>query len=376
MIKKIFNKKLPLLIILFLFVIASFFCIATAAETPITPSIVFKHPLNVTVRAKGSASEVLPVIIKVDNQGAIITKLSLTITGEKTEGIEPFLRISTKDIKILFPDPVAAGKSAQFQYPLEIPSSVKPGKYNLKINLSFTEIDSSISEYTSVFYVEVKNPNILVGGLRWLLDQISKLFFGYGIGIILFSILIKVVLYPLNITQLKSMSQMQRIQPKINEINKMYKDNPQKKTEETMKLYKDAKINPASGCFPMVIQLVIVYFLYLALQGYTPLFKSSFLWLPSLGERDPFYIFPILAGVSTFLQSMTGGQTQDPQSKTFMYFMPFFFFWIMIRFPSALAIFWTIYGLLSAVQQYFFMKKNANQLPPVKPIKQITKPAE
>lgn len=352
------NKKLFSVIGLFVLAVSLIFSLCIAAET--------QHPLNVSITAKGNASEVVAILIKVENQGSIINNVKIKITGEKNNSIEPFIPLPDKPDEVSFKQPIAAGKSGEVFYPIEIPASVQPGNYNLKLNLTFTDINGEVHNYTSTFYVAVKKPNILVMGLRWFLDFLSKLVASYGLGIILFSVIIKLALHPFNTTQLKSMSKMQELQPKINEINKKYKDDPQKKADETMKLYKEAKINPAAGCLPLVVQLVIVYFLYLALQGYSPLFKASFLWLPSLGSPDPYLIFPILAGVTTLLQSITGPQAADPQSKSLLYIMPIFFFLIMMRFPSALAIFWTIFGLVSAIQQYLFRRKPPQEVKRIK----------
>lgn len=320
-----------------------------------------QHPINISITAKGNASEVCAILVKVENQGSIISNVKIKIEGENTSSIEPFKPLLESN-EITLPKAIEAGKSGETLYPIEIPSNLEVGRYNLKLTVTFIDdIKGETITTSSLFYVDVRKPNALVAGLRWFLDFLSQKPIGYGLGIILFSIIIKLALHPVNTAQLKSMSKIQELQPKIAEINKKYKDDAQKKAEETMKLYREAKINPTAGCLPLIIQLIIVYFLYLALQGYSPLYKSSFLWLESLGSPDRYLIFPILAGVTTLLQSLTGPQSADPQSKSLMYIMPLFFFIIMMRFPSALAIFWTIFGLTSAVQQYFFRRKKSLQ---------------
>ncbi len=236
----------------------------------------------------------------------------------------------------------------------ECPEGIEDGKYNLQMFVTFTDINGVDHEVTDVFYVEVKSPWYygLIIAMRRALDFLSGGSAGmYGLGIIIFTLLLKALLWPVNKATMKSQEQMSKIQPKINEINKKYKDNPERKNELVMDLYKQESINPMSGCLPMLPQLVVLWVLYTALQGYIPLYRASFLWCPSLGMPDPFYIFPILAGVSTFLQSYSGPQGKDPQTKSMMYMMPIFFFIIMMRFPAALSMFWTIYGLLSWGQQ-------------------------
>ncbi|HOJ16256.1 MAG: YidC/Oxa1 family membrane protein insertase [Caldisericia bacterium] len=344
------NKKFFVAVVLFI-VSFSIFGLCLSETT---------HPINISVTAKGNTSEVSAILIKVENLGSIISDVKIRIEGENTPNIDPFIPVLESN-EVTLPKPIEAGKSSETFFPIEIPPDLEVGRYNLKLIVSFTDIDGNTITNSSIFYVEVKKPNVLVMGLRWFLDFLSQKPIGYGIGIILFSIIVKLALHPFNAAQLKSMSKMQELQPKIAEINKKYKDDAQKKADETMKLYREAKINPAAGCLPLIVQLIIVYFLYLALQGYTPLYKSSFLWLESLGSPDRYLIFPILAGITTLLQSLTGPQSADPQSKSLIYIMPVFFFLIMMRFPSALAIFWTIFGLISAIQQYYFRKKSTSQ---------------
>jgi YidC/Oxa1 family membrane protein insertase len=316
-------------------------------------------------------SEVSSVIIKVKNNGPLIKDVILTIDGENSKEITPFTRIETKNPKLLdLPldsvyfgnslknSTIEPGKTKQTAYFFNVPVDTELSRYNLKYTLTYktrkdnTEITETKQD---VFPVDVIKPNPFVLGLRWLLDMLAKLATNYGLAVILFAILIKVLLWPLNTVTMKSQAQMQQLQPKINEINQKYKDDPKQKNEEVMRLYKEEKINPASSCLYLLPQLVVLWLLYSALQGYTPLYQQSFLWLTSLGR-------PILAGVSTFFQSLSSGQANDPQTKTFTYIMPIFFFYIMMRFPAALSIFWTVFGLVSWGQQHLYMRNHPRPL--------------
>lgn len=327
--------------------------------------------------AKVRESEVGAVLIKVTNNGQVINDVTIAISGENTDDIEPFKRIEQVNpnpatppvgtvwfAKTLEKSIIKPAKMLQATYFFSVPKDLEQKRYTLKYKLTYKIISTSkenpqaITESKEdIFYVEVGSPNPFVKGLRWILDMLAKLG-GYGIAVILFAIFIKVILWPLNTITMKSQSQMQHLQPKINEINKMFKDDPQRKNQEIMTLYKEEKINPASSCLYLLPQLVVLWLLYSALQGYSPLYQQSFLWLTSLGSPDPLFIFPILAGVSTFFQSLSSGQANDPQTKTFTYIMPIFFFYIMMRFPAALSIFWTIFGLVSWAQQAMYMKNH------------------
>lgn len=341
------------------------------------PSMADPNYIDVSVATKGNVSEVGNVLIKVQNNGPLIKDVKVLFEGEKTPEIDPFKRIEVSNpnpntppigtvyfAKTLDKSIIPAGKFLTASYFFSIPKDLEQRRYNLKYTLTYkTMVDKQLVEESKsdIFYIDIRSPNPFVLGLRWLLDMLSK-FGGYGIAVILFAVLIKIILWPLNNITMKSQAQMQQLQPKINEINQKFKDNPQQKNEAIMALYKEEKINPASSCLYLLPQLVVLWLLYSALQGYSPLYQQSFLWLSSLGSPDPLFIFPILAGVSTFFQSLSSGQASDPQTKTFTYIMPIFFFYIMMRFPAALSIFWTVFGLVSWGQQYMYMKNRPKPL--------------
>lgn len=337
----------------------------TSTQSTLTES---QQPLVLTVNARGKEKEIAVIEVKIVNEGAIIKNVRFHVEGIDSEEVLPFIRLETTPseagpVDVLFGKTMAestieAGDKKTALYYLEVPPDLEKTEYTLRVLLKFNNYQGFDEEINQEFTLNITKPNVFVSSLRWVIDYLAKYFWGYGLAIILLALLIKIVLWPLNKITMKSQHQMMSIQPKINEINKLYKTDPQKKQEAIMQLYKDEKINPASGCLPMLPQLAILMALYAALQSYTPLFKDSFLWLKSLGSPDPYFIFPILAGVTTFLQSLSSGQTKDPQSKMLVYFMPVFFFYIMMRFPAGLSLFWTVYGLFSWIQQWFFNATN------------------
>ena len=190
----------------------------------------------------------------------------------------------------------------------------------------------------------------------------------YGIAIILFSLIAKLILLPINIKQTKSMQATNKVQPEIQKIQKKYKDNPEKLNEETMKLYREHNINPVGGCLPLLIQFPIIIGLYRVLQqpqiyvfgsqeAYDAIDKA-FLWLPSLGQPDPLHILPILAAVTTYLYMSTsqtpGGNEQAQQMNQSMKIMsPLLIGFMAWTFPSGLALYWVIQNIFTFVQQIF-----------------------
>ena len=177
----------------------------------------------------------------------------------------------------------------------------------------------------------------------------------YGLAIILLTILIKILVYPLTKKQLQSMKAMQRIQPQMQKIQEKYKNNPQVMQQKMMELYKKEGANPMSGCLPMLIQMPILMGMYYTLYsfdygGAAP----SFMWLPSLSETDPLYVLPLLSAATTYLTSKTmqsGNANQNSQMKFLTYLMPIFIGWISLNFPSGLVLYWVTMNVVQIAQQ-------------------------
>lgn len=178
----------------------------------------------------------------------------------------------------------------------------------------------------------------------------------FGLAIILLTILIKIVLLPVTLKQDKSMKEMKSLQPKIDEIKKKYKGDPQLLNQKTMELYKEHKVNPAGGCLPLIIQLPILWALFgvLRKEGVVP--DETFLWF-SLTNPDPFYILPLLNGVVSFVQQKLMGTSNNPQMKNMMYMFPIMMIFISYKMPGGLQLYWLISSLTGVIQQYFVMKR-------------------
>ena len=180
----------------------------------------------------------------------------------------------------------------------------------------------------------------------------------YGMAIILMTVVIKMILYPLTVKQVKSMKAMQELQPKMKRLQEQYKTNPQLLQQEMQKLYREAGVNPLAGCLPMLVQMPILMAIFYALKDATyEGGNPSFLWMPSLSEADPYYILPVLSALSTYLTSRQTTDGSNQQMKMMMYVMPIFIGWMSMNFAAGLVIYWITMNLVQVVQQWFIFRE-------------------
>jgi YidC/Oxa1 family membrane protein insertase len=178
----------------------------------------------------------------------------------------------------------------------------------------------------------------------------------YGLAIVFMTVVIKVLLYPLTVRQVKSMKGMQDIQPEMKKLQAKHKNNPQLLQKEMAKLYKDAGVNPLAGCLPLVAQMPILMGMFYALQSLTYAGDPSFLWLTTLSQPDPFYILPVLSAATTFIQQKQTTSEMNQQMKMMMIFMPIFIGWISISFPAGLVMYWVINNVMQILQQWWMYR--------------------
>jgi YidC/Oxa1 family membrane protein insertase len=199
----------------------------------------------------------------------------------------------------------------------------------------------------------------LLISMNWIHSYTSS----YGWSIIILTILIKILLYPLTLKSFTSMKELQKIQPLMKEIQQKYKDDKQKLNQELMKLYQEHKINPMGGCLPMLLQIPILFALYKVFYQAIELRHTPFhmvgTWLPDLSAPDPYYITPILMGASQFLMQKMTPATGDPMQQKILLIMPVIFTFMFLNFPSGLVIYWLISNVLSIVQQTYINRKLA-----------------
>lgn len=181
----------------------------------------------------------------------------------------------------------------------------------------------------------------------------------YGIAIILLTIFIRMLTFPLQYKSFKSMKKMQVIQPELKELREKYKDDPQRMQKETMALFKRAKANPVGGCLPLLLQMPIFFAFYKVLYSAVELVDAPFYWwIHDLSEKDPYYILPVLMAGAMFLNTkLTPTTTADPAQQKIMMFMPLIFGFIMKDLPSGLTLYIFISTLVGMLQQLFVYKR-------------------
>lgn len=180
----------------------------------------------------------------------------------------------------------------------------------------------------------------------------------YGLAIILLTIAIKIAMYPLTVSQIKSMKEMAFIQPKMKELQEKHKGNPEKLNKELAELYKTHKVNPLSGCLPLILQMPFLIAIFYAIRDYQYVGEPSFLWMSNLAAPDPIYILPVISAAATFFQTrMSTAPEQMEQQKIMLIFMPLFILWISISFPAGLVLYWAVSTLVQIIQQYYIYKK-------------------
>ncbi len=202
----------------------------------------------------------------------------------------------------------------------------------------------------------------------WILKKIHDVIPNYGFVIIIFAILIKIVLYPLTAKSYKSMAKMSELQPKLKAVQEKYKSEPQKMNAEVMKLYKENKINPVSGCLPMLLQMPILIALFNAFR-YTILLRGAdfMLWMQDLSQPDEIYRLPIIMAGTMFIQQKL--TMKDPKQRIFMIVLPAVMLWFSTQFSTGLVLYWTMFNVLSIVEILFIRKPGQTQTPAVSPAK-------
>lgn len=237
---------------------------------------------------------------------------------------------------------------------------------NHNLDGEFRELDlDEFVDYGPSFLRTILKPVTIL--ILKLFEAIHTLVPNYGIVIILFSLIVKIVVFPLTHKSLESAAKMQQMQPKIAEIRERIKD-PQKMNQAMMKLYKDEKINPLGGCLPMVLQMPILFSLFSVFRGTIDLRHADFIWwITDLSQPDTLmiggfalHVLPLFMGVSMFIQQkMT---MKDPKQAALVYIMPVFLTYIFWTMSSGLVFYYTLYNIFTVSQQ-FIMEKTKAALP-------------
>lgn len=198
--------------------------------------------------------------------------------------------------------------------------------------------------------------------LFWVLKFFYSFLGNYGWAIIILTIVIRVPFIPILNKSQKSMKKMSTLQPLMTEIREKYKKDPQKMQKEITELYKKHKVNPIGGCLPMFLQIPVFIALYNVLLKAIELRGAPFvLWIHDLSVKDPYYILPVVMGVTMLIQQKMTPSTMDPKQAKMMMLMPIVFTFMFLTFPSGLVIYWLVNNLLAIVQQYYVNKKAAQE---------------
>jgi YidC/Oxa1 family membrane protein insertase len=202
---------------------------------------------------------------------------------------------------------------------------------------------------------------VVVDVLFWMHQQLRL---GYGWVLIVFGVLIRLLLWPLQQKAMESQMRMQAVQPLMQDIQTRYKKDPQKLQSEMLKLYKEHKVNPLGGCLPMMLPMPVLLALFFVFSNTIEFRGVPFLWLPDLSRADPFYIIPILMGVSMFAVSKIGqrGMPPNPQMKTMLYVMPAMMTFIFLRLASGLNLYYAVQNIISLPQQWQISQRRLAQL--------------
>lgn len=219
-------------------------------------------------------------------------------------------------------------------------------------------------------------------GMLYIFQFLHRILGNYGVAIMLFALIIKLIFLPLSQSQQRSMRKMQVLQPKLAELQKRFKDDPQRLNEETMRLYRDHKASPLAGCLPVLIQMPVFFGLYAVLRNAVSLRGAPFVkvftihmaksfdflfihipagnlvWLSDLSQRDPFFILPALMTVASIFQSLL--TNADPRQRATAIIFPLLIAFVFLNFPSGLQLYWLVFNLLSLLEYWIFKRRKVS----------------
>ena len=200
--------------------------------------------------------------------------------------------------------------------------------------------------------------SILAKPLMHFLKFIYGFIGNYGFAIILLTVCIKLIFWPLTQKSYKSMKGMQKLQPQMQKMREKYKNDKQRLNQEMMSFYKDNKVNPLGGCLPMLIQIPVFFALYQVLLGAIELRHAPFIfWITDLSVKDPYYITPVIMGATMFIQQKMTPSNMDPTQAKIMLMMPVVFTFMFLNFPAGLVVYWMVNNLLTILQQYLIKRQ-------------------
>ena len=194
--------------------------------------------------------------------------------------------------------------------------------------------------------------------LFWLMTKIHSFVGNWGVAIILLTVTVKAAFFKLSATSYRSMANMRRVQPKMQDIREQFADDKQKQSQAMMELYRKEKINPMGGCLPILVQMPVFIALYWVLMESVELRQAPFiLWIKDLSVMDPYFVLPLMMGASMFFMQMLNPPPPDPMQAKIMKWMPVVFTFFFLWFPAGLVLYWVVNNLLSMAQQFVITRQ-------------------
>jgi YidC/Oxa1 family membrane protein insertase len=205
---------------------------------------------------------------------------------------------------------------------------------------------------------------VIAKPIFWLLEQIHSYVANWGWSIVILTLIIKLIFFPLSAASYKSMARMKEVQPRLMNLREQFKGDPQKLNRAMMDLYKQEKINPLGGCLPVVVQIPVFIALYWVLLSSVEMRNAPWiLWIKDLSVPDPYFILPVIMAVSMFVQTRLNPTPPDPLQAKIMLWMPIIFSVMFFFFPAGLVLYWVVNNILSIAQQWqinqMFIKRPA-----------------
>src|ERR671920_1258277 len=208
----------------------------------------------------------------------------------------------------------------------------------------------------------------LTSALGWALEYVHAQGAPWWLSIALLTIVVRTILFPLTIRQVKSMRAMQDLKPDMDRIRAQYRDNRQRQQEEIMKLYQERQVNPFGSCFPLLVQMPIFITMFYVIRGFGdthPSFTSGgILWFQDLSARDPVYVLPVLSALTMLAASEITSKHIDPQQRWMMRVLPVVFTIFLLNFPAGLFMYWIPSNLVTLVQNYVIYNYGPGRKPP------------
>ncbi len=201
---------------------------------------------------------------------------------------------------------------------------------------------------------------LVVNVLIWMHDRLRL---AYGWVLVIFGVLVRALLWPLNQRAMESSLRMQAVAPLIKQTQERYKTDPERLQREMLRIYKEHNVNPFGGCLPMLLPMPVLFALFFVFANTIEFRGVPFLWLPDLSRADPYYIVPVVMGISMFVLTKVGqmGVPPNPQAKTMLYFMPAFMTLLFLRFASGLNLYYAVSNLVSIPQQYLIAMRRLRE---------------